>query len=374
MNAASTNIPECFVSDRPPARLALILFLLGVVPLCAAQEPPLREEQEPVRVYTEEVRLPVVAYDERERFDPTLASDDVLVLEDGVPQRVRSVRRVPANVLLVIDMGGQVTAARAPDATAGAALRLLEALREGDRVALIHNSGRAEVLQDWTDDLAGARQALKTRLLCGNCSRLSVFSAKRSRLSECLALAGAKLKEQPVGNTHVVVFTDGLEAQSRDEIRADEIARDAVRSLLASQASVHVFGFTSLVGEVVKKRKGVFSGAAINFDFEMSRWFKNYALATERRAGQLRALAREVGGRVLMPQTSEEVLELASKISRDVGAQYVVTYTPLRPFRRDGGGETERRRADVSARRMGLQLFTLRSVVTAPQRATENER
>ena len=361
------------MSERPPTRLALLLLLFAVVVPCVAQEPPPREEQEPVKVYTEEVRLPVVAYDERERFDPTLASDDVLVLEDGVPQRVRSVRRVPANVLLVFDMGGQVTATGAADATAGAAVRLLEAMREGDRVAFVHNGGRAEVVQDWTEDLGAARRVLKTKLLCGNCSRLSVFSANRSRLSECLALAGAKLKERPVGNTHVVVFTDGLEAQSREEIRADEIARDAVRSLVASQASVHVFGFSALVGEVVKHRKSVFGGGGINFDFEMTRWFKKYALATKRREAQLAELAREAGGRVLLPETPEEVSGLADRVARDVGAQYVVTYAPLRPFRRDGAGEAERRRAEVSARRMGLRLFTLRSVVTVTPPAARDE-
>jgi hypothetical protein len=81
------NLSECSVSDRPPARLALILLLLAAAPLRAAQQSAAREEPEAVKVYTEEVRLPVVAYDDRERFDPTLAADDVLVLEDGVPQR-----------------------------------------------------------------------------------------------------------------------------------------------------------------------------------------------------------------------------------------------------------------------------------------------
>ena len=351
--------------DRPPARLALILLLLAVVVPCVAQEPPAREEQEPVKVYTEEVRLPVVAYDDRERFDPTLAADDVLVLEDGVPQRVRSVRRVPANVLLVFDMGGQVTATGAAGATREAALRLVARLGEGNRVALIQTAPRRpELLLDWTTDASAVTHALKTKL----------FSANRSRLSECLALAAAKLSERPVGNTHVVVFTDGLEGQSKQEIRADEIARDAVRSLLASQASVHVFGFSSLVGGVVRYKKSIFSGGVIDLDFEMRRWFKNYGLATKRREGQLRALAREAGGRLLLPSTPDEVPALAERVARDVGAQYVVTYTPLRPFRREGGGEPERRRADVSARRMGLQLFTLRSVVTAPQRQTQNER
>jgi hypothetical protein len=329
---------------------------------CAAQEPPAREEQEPVKVYTEEVRLPVVAYDDRERFDPTLAADDVLVLEDGVPQRVRSVRRVPANVLLVFDMGGQVTATGAANATREAALRFVGRLGEGDRVAFVQNGGRrAELLQDWTTDVPAAAHVLRTKL----------FSASRSRLSECLALAAAKLGERPVGNTHVVVFTDGLEAQSRDEIRSDEIAKESVRGLVAAQASVHVFGFSSLVGEAVRYKKSVFNGGVIDLDFQMRRWYKNYGLATKRREGQLLALAREAGGRVLLPSTPGEVPALAEKVARDVGAQYVVTYTPSRPFRSDGG--EDRRRAEVGARRMGLRLFTLRSVVTAPRRSTRDE-
>jgi hypothetical protein len=41
---------------------------------------------------------------------------------------------------------------------------------------------------------------------------------------------------------------------------------------------------------------------------------------------------------------------------------------------REGEGEPERRRADVRARRIGLQLFTLRSVVTAPRREAQDER
>ncbi|HEX8503075.1 MAG TPA: hypothetical protein VF659_21000 [Pyrinomonadaceae bacterium] len=335
------------------------LFLLaGAAALCAAQQtaPPAREEQEPVKVYTEEVRLPVVAYDARGRFDPTLSADDVLVLEDGVPQRVRSVRRVPANVLLVFDMGGQVTATGAFNATREAALRFLGRLGEGDRVAFVQNGGRrAELLLDWTAAAAAAAHVVKTKL----------FSANRSRLSECLALAAAKLGERPVGDTHVVVFTDGLEAQSRDEIRSDEVAKTTVESLVASQASVHVFGFSSLVAEEVKYKKSIFGGGVINLDFQMRRWFRNYGLATKRREGQLMALAGEAGGRVLLPSTPGEVLELADGVVRDIGAQYVVTYTPLRPFGEGGG---ERRRSDVSARRLGLRLFTLRSVVVAPRR------
>src|SRR5260370_11665663 len=67
---------------------------------------PKSEDQEPVRVFTEEVRLPVSAMDQYGHYDPTLEIDDVLVLEDGEPQKIRSVRHIPANVLFILDTGG----------------------------------------------------------------------------------------------------------------------------------------------------------------------------------------------------------------------------------------------------------------------------
>ena len=94
----------------------LSIVLTGALTCAAAQEQsqrpsptpkPQSEEQEPIKVFTEEVRLPVVALDQFGHYDPTLEADDILVLENGVPQQIKSVRHVPANVLLVLDTGGE---------------------------------------------------------------------------------------------------------------------------------------------------------------------------------------------------------------------------------------------------------------------------
>jgi len=346
--------------------LALTLNLFAAF-VCVAQQSattPAQEEQEPVKVYTQEVRLPVVAYDEKERFDPTLSTDDVLVLEDGVPQIVKSVRRVPASVLLVLDMGSQVAGTHDSATVREASLRIIAALREGDRLAVVQNSGRrVELLQDWTTDLDAAARRIKT----------GFFSGDRSRLSECVATAAAKLSEQPVGNTHAIVFTDGIESQTKDSIRAEEIPKEALRRLTATQASVHVFGFAALVKEFVKYRNNPVSvggtgrtvRVVIDTDQQMRNWFKNYARAMKQREEQLRALASETGGRVLLPADSGEIISLSEKVARDIGAQYVVTYSPKRPF---DSGVTERRKAEARSRRVGLQLFSLREVVVGPTR------
>src|SRR5919206_4800990 len=67
------------------------------------------QDQEPVRVFTEEVRLPVVAFDDYGHFDPTLEMNDILVLEDGVQQQIRSIRHIPASILIVLDVDNQIT-------------------------------------------------------------------------------------------------------------------------------------------------------------------------------------------------------------------------------------------------------------------------
>jgi VWFA-related protein len=353
------------------ATLAFTLNLF-VAFACVAQQPaampattptPAQDEQEPVKVYTQEVRLPVVAYDDHERFDPTLSTDDVLVLEDGVPQVVKSVRRVPASILLVLDMANQAAGIRDSETVREASLRIVSALREGDRFAIIQNAGRhVELLLDWTTDRAAVEHAIKTKYFSGN----------RSRLAECLDAAAVKLKEQPVGDTHAVIFTSGLESQSRDSIRSEQLPKEAMQRLTETQASVHVFGFAAIVQDYVKGRPIVGIGGTgktvrltMDVDFEMRRWFKNFARATKQREEQLRALARETGGRVLLPADSGEIISLAEKVARDIGAQYVVTYSPKRPF---DSAKGERRKAEALSRKIGLQLFSLREVVVGPVR------
>jgi len=361
------------MTRRARALLQLILILLAAVGASAASQqqqqqpappPPeeaARAEQEPVKIYTQEVKLPVVAYDLAGRFDPALEPDDVLVLEAGVPQRVRSTRRLPANVLLVFDTSGQVTATRSEVIAREAALRLVSTLRPGDQLAVIQNGETVGVLQDWTADSASVAAVLRTKLL----------SARRSRLSECLALAAAKLRERADGSAHVVIFTDGLESQSREKVEAAAINPEAARRLATAQASVHIFCFAALVKDFVKERgmpvsfgasaKGTVS-VIFDVDFEMRRWFRSYGRATEQRKEQLAALAREAGGRLLLPADAAEAAEMADQLWRDIGAQYVLTYAPKLPLSPGGAP----RPVAVSSRRLGLRLSSPRTSVGAP--------
>src|SRR5713226_7204690 len=149
-------------SIRPIVFVSLALVLsstvLGQKPQPSPSPTPRTEEQEPVKIFTEEVRLPVVALDQYGHYDPTLVVDDVLVLEDGVAQQIRSVQRLPVNVLLLLDTGNQL-GLKNTNTTSAVALRLMSGIHEGNRIAVMQFAERPELLQVFTADKAAITKA-----------------------------------------------------------------------------------------------------------------------------------------------------------------------------------------------------------------------
>jgi VWFA-related protein len=339
---------------------------------------PQQDEQDPVKVFTEEVRLPIVAFDDYGYFDPTLELEDVLVIEDGVQQQVRSIRHIPASVLLVLDVDGQITVGKRTETTRAIATRLLSHLNKGDEVAVLQFGAGVQVLQNWTAETNAVAQILKTKL----------YGGKRGRISEALIAAAAMLKDKPAGSRHVVLVTDGIETPGGKVAYAD-----AVRQLIAAQATVHVISYTGLVRDAIEQRqkRGVVSGGdgkqgnqtpgamdptmpdggmnrtpsfkimTIDTDRAMRRWYKKYAEGTRANEQRLIQLAEETGGQLLMPETPADMLNKADEVARDIGAQYVITYTPKRPLASAKAGEY--RKIEVAPRKTGVRLRTRRGYI-----------
>ncbi|MDT4895105.1 MAG: Ca-activated chloride channel [Acidobacteriota bacterium] len=371
-------------------RLFLLLiafaFILTAAPGLQAQQtrptptptPSPRDDQEPLKVFTEEVRLPIVAFDDYGYFDPTLELNDILVIEDGVQQQVRSIRHLPASVLLVLDVDSQITVGKRPETTRSIALRLLSRLRKNDEVAVLQFGTGVQVLQNWTTETEGIPQILKTKLQSG----------RRGRLSEAIVASAAMLKDKPAGSRHVVLITDGIETPGGRVAYAD-----AVKQLIAAQATVHVISYTGLVREAIDNRykKGSVSGGdgrqgnqtpgamdptmsdgsinrtpsfklmTIDTDRAMRRWYKKYAEGTKANEQRLVQLAEETGGQLLLPETADDLLKKADEVAHDIGAQYVVTYTPKRPLASATAGEY--RKIEVAPRRTGVRLRTRRGYI-----------
>src|ERR1051325_9808653 len=153
----------------------------------ASPSPTPEKEQESVKVFTEEVRLPVVAFDSYGHYDPTLELNDVLVLEDGVAQQLRSLRHVPANVLFLLDTGGESSGlggvSKSTSLTRQVASQLVKKLEDGDSIAVMQSGNAAEMLQPWTTDKAAVLRTLHDKLI----------TTKRSRISEAIVNASVQL-------------------------------------------------------------------------------------------------------------------------------------------------------------------------------------
>jgi VWFA-related protein len=362
----------------------LLIFVWGTSVFAqATRQPspsptPPNEEQEPVKVFTEEVRLPVIALDQYGHYDPTLEVDDILVLEDGVAQQIRSVRHLPANVLLVLDTGGEVSGlggmSKRTGLTRDVAIQLLNNLQAGTLVAVMQFSNSVEVIQPWTGDKQSIIKVLKTKLSSG----------KRSRFSDAVAAAARQLSDRPEGSRHVVFITDGVDTPGGKTDRAD-----AIKRLAAARATVHIISYTEFVRQKKEGRPSSVTGGqrpttsdpitatdptlppgttrspsfgvSIRFDPAMRRQRKAYESDIKRSQQVLTAVAQETGGRIFLPKSSQEMIAQAAEAAREIGAEYVVTYRPKRPLTSSRQGEY--RRIEVASRRVGLSLRSRRGYV-----------
>jgi VWFA-related protein len=370
----------------PRATLVILfIFVLATSVFAQAKRQPSpsptppNEDQEPVKVFTEEVRLPVIALDQYGHYDPTLEVDDILVLEDGVAQQIRSVRHLPPNILLVLDTGGEVSGmggmSKRTGLTRDVAIHLLNSLRPGSLVAVMQFSNSVELIHPWTLNKQAILKVLKTKLSSG----------KRSRFSDAVAAAARQLTDRPEGSRHVVFITDGVDTPGGKTNRAE-----AIKGLAAARATVHIISYTELVLQKKEEksrsasvrqlpptsdpitatdptlppgttRNPSFRIGSITFDPAMKRQRRAYESDIRRSQQVLSTLADETGGRIFLPKSSEEMIAQAADAAREIGAEYVVTYRPKRPLSSSRQGEY--RRVEVASRRVGLNLRSRRGYV-----------
>ncbi|HEY0729671.1 MAG TPA: VWA domain-containing protein [Pyrinomonadaceae bacterium] len=354
-------------------RLAFVAIVLVVVSTtCFAQDT--------IKVSVEEVRIPIIAKDSGGRFDPTVELNDLLVRDNGIAQPLKSVYRMPASVLLLLDTGEELNRAKNVRLTREATAALIADLKPDDRIAVMQVNNRVELLQPWTTKQADAIKSLN-QLLPG----------KRTALEAGLLAAIEQFRQIEYGNSHLVLISDGVD--TKDE-QSD--LTDAYRSLLAANVTLHVISYASLGTKVeapeparprVKsavapeliealprsqrqadptpdlkshmKNKG---GVLLDIDLLFGR--KGIKPALVERTEEFSVLTEETGGNLWLPGTAEEMVRRAHEVARDIDAQYVMSYRPRPPLA--SSGATEYRRIEVISRRVGLTIKSRRGYVVRP--------
>ncbi|HKX27622.1 MAG TPA: VWA domain-containing protein [Blastocatellia bacterium] len=330
----------------------------------ATAPPPQRadEQEQRLRIVTNEVRIPLRVFDPVGRRVTDLTANEVLVIEDGVACPVTSLKREPANVMIVLDLssglgvfksrledretreklfeGPNYTAIPRPIAREFIEI-LLRQLIPQNQIAVIQYADRVELLQDWTRDRDRAISSLRAGFRAG----------LKARFYDALALAATRLQQAPAGRRVLILVTDGLDSASVSAKQA------AFEQITATGASVYVLSWSEIIiGEARQTlKKGPSSpGFLSSSTFKRSGEIKRYSEQTNRAAEDLKRLTTISGGDYWLPAAvSEMMLQKPPILVGEINSEYTLTYLSQKDQIDRVAGIPEIRLA-----RPGLSVFT----------------
>ncbi len=374
---------SAFVMTKIIAAIFTFIFLLAANGSAFGQSgrakpsPTPTPDDDPISIRTQEVKLNVSAIDEHGKFYGGVQPDDLFITENDVLHQVQTLRRVPANVLIVMDTGGEMRKMKSLDRTRRIAQSVIAALQPDDAVAVMQYSDTAEIIAEWTSDKAEAMKAVGSRSKFG----------RRSAFVSGLELASRFLMREGLENKHLVLITDGT-----DSFYGSGEKQAALRSMLATDINVHVLSYTRLeIDDLEPRTKTVTNtpppkampdeiaaqlpnarnqptnkrvGPTINLDRKMLRTIRSRKADLEESERQLTALADDTNGIIIIAESLDELEEKAAVVARTIDSSYVITYVPKVPLGEPGTAAV--RKIEVHSRRPGLIVQAQRRLIVEP--------
>lgn len=234
----------------------------------------------------EEVVLHATVVDDQNHLIAGLARNQFEVYEDGKLQQLTSfhTEHVPVALGILIDNSGSMLPKRAK--VSEAALRLVDASQQEDRVFVVNFGEDAFLDQDYTQDVGKLRAALQRVETQGSTALYDAIVAAVNHLNQT----------SPLQKKVLLVVTDG-----RDN---------------ASQTT-----FQEVLHKLQSKNGPVLYTIALE---------QNEQRDDDSRQS-LRTLSEQTGGAAFFPSSLDEVQSIASAIAQDIRSQYVIGYRSSNP-------------------------------------------
>ncbi|HMG33853.1 MAG TPA: VWA domain-containing protein [Blastocatellia bacterium] len=322
----------------------ILLFGFGTVTASNLQQrrdqQPLREE-EPIRLGTTLVQVPVIVSEPGGRYITDMRAEDFALYEDGVKQKIAVFGAVeePFNVALLLDSSGS-TAAQLSRIKA-AALAFIDNLRPQDRVMIASFNDSVQFLCDLTGDRSVLTRAVD-----------SIQSGEFTQVYEAVYTAVWERLHDLKGRKAVIVFTDGIDTASSEISEEDTL--DAI--IESEDIIVYPIRYATRPDVERKIEVRVRSTVKANTDIENELVRQDHALdRTYREADEyLQELADMSGGIVERADQLGDLQSALGRIARELRQQYLLGYYPTNRTQ-DGKSrkirvETIRRGARVRSR------------------------
>src|SRR5262245_3123201 len=306
----------------PLSLLLIVLLSLSLTAFAQSGRKPQGKQQQGekplVRIETREVAVPIIAYDPEGNYVNDLKPKDVLVLEEGEARQVTNLKRDPANIVLILDSANEIGTFKngpterygKPDAPIwekGAnykvvrgttqwefANQFISGLSPNDKIAIIQYAENAQLIQDWTSDRDQATRAISSKYRVG----------LKSSYYDALKLAADKLQSLPEGRRIVVLISDGLDSNSKIT------QSKAIQALEKARATVFVIGWAAALRREIEQNIRWIAGHESNNTNAIKRRaeLRQHILLLEGATTELRQLAENSGGDLLLPPTHNDLI------------------------------------------------------------------
>jgi len=252
------------------------------------------------------VTLDVAVLDNKGHFIPNIPRATFRVLEDNVPQQVRSFStgEAPMTVCLVIEFSNlfQQYWSETWYQTLTASYGFLETLKKDDYVAVVAYDMRPEILADFSTDKRKAYEAMQ---------RLRIAAFSESNLYDALTDTADRMKDIE-GRKAIVLIASGRDTFSK-------LTFDKTRKILQDDAvPIYAIGLMQALREYYDARGAMGSLARLDF------------LQAD---NQMRTFATETGGQSFFPRFYGEFPGIYGAISQSLRNQYQIGYEPANKAR-----------------------------------------
>jgi VWFA-related protein len=200
--------------------------------------PQHRDDKDAIRLRVEEVLLPVSVHSDLGRLPPNLQRTDFILTEDGKRQVINSVMHTPANILFILDAGGDSTLKNL-SINRDLALRMVDSLGDQDKAAVVTYADKTNLLSQWTGDKEALRRTLEWRFKPG----------LKSDFYRSLLYAADEVLPKVSGRRSVVIMTDGVD--SFDELDFEKV----LTALHRARATVYVVSHSAMLLREIASRQ-----------------------------------------------------------------------------------------------------------------------
>lgn len=312
--------------------MAVIIAAAAVV-VCAQRPkaspsptPPTETPQGTVKIPVRRVRLPITVTDKKGQFVPGLTKEDFVVLEDKIPQTIETFSddlslTTPLYIAVLMDTS---------PSTAGklkfqqeSAMNFIHTIVKPrkDRVLFATFDDEISLRQDFTDRLDLLDKAVYGVKKMG--TQTALFDAIWQFCDE-------KMRSVP-GRRVLLVVSDGADTYSRADIR------DAID--IAQRTETTIFAISTKAGFLATV-PGVEAGQV-----------------SDKKDKDLQTLSEETGGMAFFTGDMLSLERSFSRISKELRAQYLVTYNPTN---KDYDGKFRKIDVTLAERRGDLKVRTKR--------------